>query len=231
MRIHQHIIDSKAVKRTLNSLPDHWVIRGLSERDYGIDLMVEIFSKIKTNKHGHGFYEATGRVCYLQIKGKNSTLKKNKDKTVSYKIDKKSLLYFEKFATPFILVNVCTLGKNEDIYFLWLQRYIIEVLDVKNPTWRKKDQDSFTLRIPIKNRLPKNSKKIEMMASRIKYLEESAEFIERYSLMQPSYQQMMDRTFLSKQYDMFILELRRISNLSTLLELNDCQVRIKTLKI
>lgn len=44
MRTQSHIIDTKAVKAVMAQLPDHWVVRELSERDYGIDLLVEIFA-------------------------------------------------------------------------------------------------------------------------------------------------------------------------------------------
>ena len=71
MRTYQHIIDTASVKLTLNSLPDYWVIRDLNERDYGIDLMIEIFTKSGFDKQGHETYDATGQICYLQIKGTN----------------------------------------------------------------------------------------------------------------------------------------------------------------
>ena len=224
MRTYQHIIDTKAVKYTLNSIPGHWVVRDLSERDYGIDLMVEIFSESGKDKHGHSYYEATGRVCYLQVKGTNTKLSANRDNTVNFEIEKKALLYVEKFSTPFILVRVCTIETEKAVYFCWLQRYILEVLDKKNPDWRKKSQDSFTIRIPTTNSLPTNPDKIEKIAARIKYVEEAAEFYEKYTLMKLGYEGMIKEKFSQKLFDSFINELKRIRNLSTLLDLNHCQV-------
>lgn len=224
MRTYQHIIDTKAVKHTLNSIPDHWVVRDLSERDYGIDLMVEIFSESGKDKHGHSFYEATGRVCYLQVKGTNTKLTLNRDKTVSFNIEKKALLYVEKFSTPFILVRVCTLEKEKAVYYCWLQRYILEVLDKKTPDWREKKQDTFAVRIPTTNSLPTNPDKIEKIAGRIKYVEEAAEFYEKYTLMKPGFDGMIKGKFSQKLFDLFINDLKRIRNLSTLLDLNHCQV-------
>lgn len=224
MRTYQHIIDTKAVKHTLNSIPDHWVVRDLSERDYGIDLMVEIFSESGQDKHGHSYYDATGRVCYLQVKGTNTKLSLNRDNTVSFNIEKKALLYVEKFSTPFILVRVCTLEKEKVVYYCWLQRYILEVLDKKTPDWREKDQDTFAVRIPTSNSLPTNPKKIEKIAGRIKYVEEAAEFYEKYTLMKPGFEGMIKGKFSAKLFDLFINDLKRIRNLSTLLDLNHCQV-------
>ncbi|WP_159478364.1 DUF4365 domain-containing protein [Chryseobacterium sp. 18068] len=224
MRTYQHIIDTKALKATLNSIPDHWVVRDLSERDYGIDLMVEVFSENGEDRHKHKFYEATGRVCYLQVKGTNSKLLITKKDTVNFNIEKKALLYVEKFSTPFILVRVYTSEKKKAVFYCWLQRYILEVLDRKNPDWRESKQKSFSIHIPARNRLPKKSEKIERIAGRIKYIEEHAEFYEKYTLMKPGFEGMIKDEFTTKQFDLFINDLKRIKTLSTLLELNNCQV-------
>jgi hypothetical protein len=224
MRTYQHIIDTKAVKLTLNAMPDHWVVRDLSERDYGIDLMVEIFSEQGKDEFGHSFYDATGRVCYLQVKGTNSKFSLNTDQSVSFNIDKKSLLYVEKFATPFILVRVCTLDNEKTVYYCWLQRFILEVLDKKKPDWREKTQEKFAVRIPSTNSLPSNPLKIEKIAGRIKYIEEASEFYEKYTMMKPGFESMIKGKFTPSLFDSFINDLKRIKNLTTLLELNNCQI-------
>lgn len=138
MRVYQHIIDTKAIKATMQAIPDHWVIRELTERDYSIDLMLEIFKKVRQNRLGHTNYDSSGYVCYLQVKGIDSDLIVNSDDTISFSLDKNSLLYVEKFTTPFLLIRVST--KTNEIYFVWLQRYIMEVLDDSNPTWRESSQ-------------------------------------------------------------------------------------------
>lgn len=227
MRTYQHVIDSKAIKKTLQAIPDYWVVRELSERDYGIDLMIEIFSEAGTDQNGHDVYETTGHVCYLQLKGTNSELTINQDdSTVSFSIEKKALLYVEKFSTPFILVRTCTLDESDSIYYLWLQRYILEILDVNAPDWRTSSQNHFTVRIPITNKLPDNSAKIEKISSRIKYIEEHAEFYERYILMQRGYQLMINGEFTEEQFGYFINDLKRIQTFHTLLTYNNCQVDV-----
>lgn len=227
MRTYQHIIDSKAIKKTLQAIPDYWVVRELSERDYGIDLMVEIFSEAGKDQNGHDVYETTGHVCYLQLKGTNSELQINKDdSTVSFSIEKKALLYVERFSTPFVLVRTCTLDNSDSIYFLWLQRYILEVLDVISPDWRTSEQNHFTVRIPITNKLPDNTAKVEKIASRIKHIEEHAEFYERYSLMQNGFKLMIDGDFSDEQFDSYIKELKRIQTFHTLLSHNNCQINV-----
>lgn len=220
MRTYQHVIDTKAVKQTLNSIPDYWVVRDLNERDYGIDLMVEIFSPCTKNSKGHEQYEATGYVCYLQIKGTNTKIEEDKEKHVSFQIDKKTLFYVEKFATPFILIRVCTLENYEEVYFLWLQRYIIDILDVENARWRNSKTQTISVKIPASNVLKKNWPKIERIASRIKFIEEYAEFYERYTevleyCMNITNGMDLDLHPLIKQLD-------RIKNLSTLMKYNTC---------
>ncbi len=223
MRTYQHVIDSKAVKYTMSVIPDYWVVRDLTERDYGIDLMVEIFSKSGENKHGHPEYEATGWACYLQVKGTEKRLRKKRG-FFEFTIEKKTLQYVERSPVPFLLVRVCTLEGNQQVFYCWLQRYIIEVLDKYEPDWRSAKPKTITVALPESNSLPANTKKIERIASRIKYIEEAAEFHELYHIMLPAFEQMIAGTLPPDLYDEFITDLKRISNLSTLLQLNDCQV-------
>ncbi len=59
-RIDTHIKERKAIKILEGYVPDEWIIREFIERDYGIDLYVEI-----TNKNG----DVTGDLVALQVKG------------------------------------------------------------------------------------------------------------------------------------------------------------------
>ena len=223
MRTYQHVIDTKAIKATLNSMPNHWVLRDLSERDYGIDLMVEIFREVGNDDAGHVKYNNTGHVCYLQVKGIDKALHINQDgETISFAVEKNALLYMEKFATPFVLIRVSTI--DNATYFIWIQRYILQILDFDEPNWREERQEHYSIRIPIKNKLPENSQKIELIASRIKYIEEHSEFYERYYLMKDAYDLMIHKDFSSEQYSSFIKELKRFRNLKTLLSRNNAQV-------
>lgn len=225
MRTCQHIIDTEAVRYTLKHIPTHWVVRDLSERDYGIDLMIEVFAEAGVDKHGHSVYDATGRVCYLQVKGTKKKLAIGQAGTVQCKIDKKTLLYVEKFSTPFILLRVSTLKGVKAAYYCWLQRYILEVLDKETPDWRADEKSSFTVNIPRNNCLKTNPDKISRIAARIKYIEEAADFYEKYILMNCGWQTMVAGKFTEEQYRSFVADLKRIGNLTTLLELNECQVR------
>lgn len=160
-------------------LPHHWVVRELTERDYGIDLMVEVFAPGLKDAKGKDAFAATGSVFHIQIKGTEESLEPARAGTINYCIKKKSLSYVEKFSTPFFLFRV-SVADPHTIYFLWIQRYIKDVMDRETPMWRENVEDSITVRIPPQNKLPDGIKKIEGIAFRPKYLEELAEFSEIY---------------------------------------------------
>ncbi|KGI77876.1 DUF4365 domain-containing protein [Oleiagrimonas soli] len=160
-------------------LPDHWVVRELTERDYGIDLLVEIFAPGLKDANGKDAFAATGSVFHIQIKGTEGALESVRAGTINYCIDKKSLSYVEKFSIPFFLFRV-SVADPQKIYFLWIQRYIKDVMDRETPMWREDKEDSITVRIPSENKLPDGINKIEGIAFRPKYLEELAEFSEIY---------------------------------------------------
>ncbi|MCB4361421.1 DUF4365 domain-containing protein [Quatrionicoccus australiensis] len=164
----------------MGQLPDHWVVRELTERDYGIDLMVEIFAPGLKDAKGKDAFAATGAVFHIQIKGTEESLKPVHAGTINYCIDKKSLSYVEKFSTPFLLFRV-SVTDPQSIYFLWIQRYIKDVMDRETPMWREDMEDSITVRIPPENKLSNGINKIEGIAYRPKYLEELAEFSEIYT--------------------------------------------------
>ena len=222
MRTYQHIIDTKAVKKVINAIPEYCVVRELTERDYGIDLMIELFTIEGKDKNGHDKYDTTGHICFLQIKGTDKRIKFNADDTISYTIDKKALLYVEKFSTPFIFTRVYTNKSQNSIYFLWLQRYISDVLDIESPKWRTDNKASLTIYIPKHNNFNENFQKIERIAYRIKYIEEFAEFSEEYFFVETALHAIIAKQDKFEGFDDVIKRLKRLSNLSTLLTKNHC---------
>lgn len=223
-RTETHITDTKAIKKILNIIPDHWVIRELSERDYGIDLMVEIFYEDGFDKNGKVKYESSGNVFYLQVKGTSKKLRFREDE-ISFQLDRKTLLYVEKFTTPFLLVRLSTDNKhNDDIYFVWLQRYIKDKLDKNIPNWRDALQKSFSIKIPKDNKLSQQFYKVESIASHIKYIEEYSEFYEIFSYLNNYFTLIHNVDTNEKLYNDWIQELRRLKRFSTLMEHNNCCV-------
>ena len=223
MRNFEHVIDTKAIKKTLTSIPDYWVVRDLSERDYGIDLMMEIFSEKGVDDNDNPKYDSTGQVCYLQVKGTSKEIAINDDDTISFTVKKKLLLYVEKFPIPFILVRAFVNSHSNNVYFIWLQRYIMEVIDVNNPGWRTGGQQNFTIRIPVSNKMDTNHSKIEKMSIRIKYIEEYSEFHSRFAHIIQALKSLIGGRVVT-DFNYFITELRRIKNLKTLMNNNNCSI-------
>lgn len=180
MRTQSHIIDSKAVKAVMAQLPDHWVVRELTERDYGIDLLVEIFAPGLVDAKGKDAYGATGAVFHIQIKGTEKRLRRVNGGTFNYSIQKKSLTYMEKFSTPFFLFRV-SVKEPQKIYFAWIQGYIKEVMDRETPMWRDEGSATAVIRIPPANLLQDSLERLQNFAYEPKFIEELVEFSEIYT--------------------------------------------------
>jgi Domain of unknown function (DUF4365) len=176
-----HVIDTKAIKAVVNALPDHWVVRELTERDYGIDLMVEIFLPGGNDKRGLQTYDASGGLFHIQIKGTEKALPLKAGKFI-YSLKKSSLKYIEKFNVPFFLFRVDVSSGPAKIYAIWLQRYISDELDMKNPGWREvKKPRTVPIEIPASNTLDNDLlDRIEAIALHPKYIEELVEFRELF---------------------------------------------------
>lgn len=233
MRTYQHIIDTKSIKKILRSFPDHWVVRELSERDYGTDLIIEIFSETGEDKHKHTVYESSGCICNIQVKGTNKNLNVcESDNSVHYSLGRKSLLYVERFATPFLLIRVDVSDDKAETYYVWLQRYIRDVLDLEHPNWREEEQESFTIKIPVENSLINSRNKIERIASRIKYIEELIEYREIYTAINPMLLAISsdEHSSDSDTYKYLQNQVRRISRLFTLLSRNNCCIDISCVR-
>lgn len=224
MRTYQHIIDTRSVKKVLNLLPDHWVIRELTERDYGIDLIVEIFEKAGSDNHGHDAFESTGAMFHIQVKGTNSKLTATGDGTFSYPMSKYALSYSESFSTPFFLFRVDVSEPDANSYFIWIQRYIKDVLDLHRPTWRTDSQDSFSVYIPPHNQITERLEKIEKIASRPMFIQELVEFRENYFhlsnqlIAASNGQYLIDSSSLEHMKNLA----RQIYNLNILYKYNNC---------
>jgi len=234
-RTYQHIIDTRSIKKVLNALPDHWVVRELSERDYGIDLHIEIFNHTGTDKSNHNAFESTGNLLNIQVKGTDSKLIISKENTLDFRLHRKSLTYFEKFAIPFILLRVDVSSDDGEIYFVWLQKYIKMKLEHDFPEWRtekryhpdgKKIKPNYKIQIPLKNTLSENLEKLDSIASRIKYLEELTEYIELFS----SINWVVENTSLGEfnadadTYSYLVNEVKKLSRLQALVHVNNCGI-------
>lgn len=125
----------------MGQLSADWVIRNLEERDYGIDLQVELFD-------GNN---PTGHMALIQVKG---TEKSFKDEPRA-RIPVKTLNYAELFNIPFFLFQTSLVDKKTR--FIWLQKFISTELEINNPNWR--DRKTLHIEIPEENKLKGNEKK------------------------------------------------------------------------
>lgn len=136
-RIDTHRIDTAAVREVRTAFPTDWIERDLKDRDYGIDLMFEIFRK----EH------PTGGMVLFQVKGTEKPSPVGQVKFGGFPVA--TLLYAEMFAVPFFLLRVSIPDKK--IYFVWLQKYIKTKLELDLPEWR--EQGSVTIYFPKENLL------------------------------------------------------------------------------
>ena len=117
------------------------LFREWSERDYGIDAVVELFDD----------GSPTGKIAFIQIKGTNKTIEaikrgNLKDKVVSCKeVSESSLDYARQNRIPMILVYA-SMAKPHCFYYVDLQSQIEDIERRK-----KGKQLSYTVHIPIEN--------------------------------------------------------------------------------
>lgn len=140
LRSETHRIDTLAVRRFITTLSADWIVRDLSDRDYGIDLKLEYFAS----------NQPTGVIVFLQIKGTAKTIN-SRNKQITFKnFPTRTLNYCALFPEPFTLIYL-SINDNEPIYFLWLQKYITHQLTKANNLIL--EQGSVSLKIPVCNNL------------------------------------------------------------------------------
>lgn len=224
MRTNQHITETRSIKQILNALPDRYVVRDLTERDYGIDLFIEIFRRENASDKSEAKYKATGATFHAQIKGTTTGKERLKNGDYSYPLKKTTLLYAEAFSTPFFLFLVDLSLDTPRSYFLWIQRYIREVVDQNKPKWRNHIQKSISLRVPQQNAICERIDKLEKIASRPKYIQDLVDFRESYGHLskQLSAAASGDFTISSSSLKQMRALAWNVQNLTMIYEYNDC---------
>ena len=140
-RISSHVIETKArdsIRSQINSYYQNGdaLFRELSERDYGIDAVIELFE--------NGI--PTGKFTLIQIKGTENTIQPLKTKKcVSCKISSSNAMYAMQKNIPEFLIYT-TISKPRGFYFVNIQ----SALTAEH--FRKiKKQKEITINIPITN--------------------------------------------------------------------------------
>lgn len=114
------------------------LVREWSERDYGIDFVLELFAD--------GY--PTGKIVFLQIKGTEKVIEKlkNSEEVSCPHVSVSSFEYARQDRIPFILVYASTM-KIRCFYYVDLQRIVQNISLSKT---RKTNQ--ITVRIPVENK-------------------------------------------------------------------------------
>lgn len=112
-RHRKHVMETTSMKILNNKIPDRWVLRGATERDYGIDLYLEIVGA--DNK-------ITGELMALQVKSKESIVFGSDGKYTLSGIKKSTLNYWKGLPVPVFVVVVDLTG--DKAYWLNLGEYL-----------------------------------------------------------------------------------------------------------
>lgn len=151
VRPESHETDTLARRKVPLAFPAAWEHRELTGRDYGIDMIVEIF------KNGN----ATGSSLTLQIKGTSKNI--STAERLTYDVPVRTLIYSEMFIVPVLLVVCPVVSEQNGFYYLWLQEYIKVVLNHENPNWRE-NIATVRVTIPIVNYMPGDENKLAFIS-------------------------------------------------------------------
>lgn len=112
-RIQKHVTETSSYKIFANSIPDHWIIREITERDYGIDCYIELV----TNKG-----EVTGDFISIQLKGKETIKWTKKDYYTFSGIKISTTNYWYQISIP---VFICLVDiKTSETFFSPVRKVI-----------------------------------------------------------------------------------------------------------
>lgn len=124
LRADNHIRESAGSKVLESFIPSEWMIRDITERDYGIDCYIELINADK---------RLTGEIAFVQMKTTDKIDWRIKDKGFKfYKVERSTTNYLCGFKIPtyLFLVDLST----KEMFFLSVKEYILEhYKDYLNP--------------------------------------------------------------------------------------------------
>lgn len=113
IRAIQHQSETSSGKIFSNIIPNNWVIRGVSERDYGVDYYIEIVDD--TNR-------LTGRLTLIQVKARSGIAWTQKNTYAVSDVSLSTSNYLANFAVPTFIFLVDTVTK--ETFFINVKDYI-----------------------------------------------------------------------------------------------------------
>lgn len=134
IRAHQHIEETNSFKLFSQVISDEWIVREITERDYGIDCYLEICE--------NGF--VTGKMIMIQLKSSDTIKMRREGTFVSYNgLEPASFNYWNNMLVPVVFVYI-DLDKAT-IFYSNVKEYIRENFS------KFISENLKTLRIPVSN--------------------------------------------------------------------------------
>lgn len=145
-----HTIERRAVEILTYSLPEEWIVREMTERDYGIDLYIEIVGKDR---------KVTGKLVAIQVKGKTEIKFNSNGKYTFSGIKRATINYWNNLPVPVFTIVVCI--KTQTPY--WAS------IDAQNREGRFKGENKTT---SVRIKKEDNFNKIGLLAFNLTYSRE-----------------------------------------------------------
>lgn len=134
-RVPQHISETASFKLFSSKIPDSWIIRDITERDYGIDCYLEL---VNDNN------ELSGELALVQLKSRQSIPWTSEDYYTLTGVDIATSNYWYKFAVP-VFIFLADID-NQELYFVSVDYYIKRNFD------EFVEQNTFNYKFKKKNR-------------------------------------------------------------------------------
>lgn len=112
-RVLQHISETASFKLFSSKIPDNWIIRDITERDYGIDCYLELVNENN---------ELSGELVLIQLKSKQTIPWTREDYYTLTGIDISTSNYWYKFAVP-VFIFLADI-ENQELFFVSVDYYI-----------------------------------------------------------------------------------------------------------
>lgn len=132
----EHVKEDLSRQIFETKIPSEWILRDIAP-DYGVDRSLEIVE--------NGV--VTGKEILIQLKGTESP--EIHDDYISFSLSANHLKYYLDKDLPVFLVVVDL--KEENCYWIFLQQYAFDVLNINNPSWV--GQKTITVRMPLEQRV------------------------------------------------------------------------------
>lgn len=112
-RVPQHISETASFKLFSSKIPDEWIIRDITERDYGIDCYLELVNDEN---------ELSGELALIQLKSRQSIPWTKGEYYTLTGVDIATSNYWYKFAVP-VFIFLADID-NQELFFVSIEYHI-----------------------------------------------------------------------------------------------------------